>query len=372
VKFNKYSLGELIEQINRRNSDLEYGVEDVMGVSNNKVLMETKASPEYADLSKFYILKPGEFVYNPRTSRNGEKVGMAYNNTDHNILFTFNNIPFRIKPECRDILDADYLYLYFLNPTFDKYARYNSWGSATELFSWEEMCRIVINLPLIDEQRRIVHDYQVITKRIIILKKLNASLVETCMNLFKKYTDSEKIVWSEGKLKDLLFLTKNAIKSDDVGNMPYLPIDAIPSNELFIDEFRPSEDAQSSLISFEKDDILIGAMRVYFHRVAIAPCKGVTRTTCFVLRPYNKKYLYYALLLCNQNATIDYANSTSQGSTMPYAVWENGLEDMPIKYPSDKTLDVFNETIARVFDSIYINTQEITKLKALLECIKVK
>lgn len=183
---NKELLGRYIEQIDRRNVSLQYGVDDVLGITNTKVLMSTKARPEYADLSKFYILEPGEFIYNPRTSRNGEKVGMAYNNTDHNILFTFNNIPFRIKPECRNLLDADYLYLFFLNPEFDRYARYNSWGSATELFPWEEMCRVELPVPSIDEQRKIVHDYQVITDRIELLQKINENLEEQMTLLFNE------------------------------------------------------------------------------------------------------------------------------------------------------------------------------------------
>ena len=189
MSYNKAFLGSYIEQIDRRNDRLEYGVENVMGITNTKVLMETKARPEYADLSKFYILEPREFIYNPRTSRNGEKVGMAYNDTDHNILFTFNNIPFRIKPECRDILDSDYLYLFFLNPEFDRYARYNSWGSATELFPWEEMCRITISVPPISEQRKIVHDYQVITDRIELLRKMNENLEEQAQSVLKNYMD---------------------------------------------------------------------------------------------------------------------------------------------------------------------------------------
>ena len=79
MRLNYKKLGDFIELIERRNTNLEYGIDDVMGINNTKELMETKARSEYADLTKFYILEPGEFIYNPRTSRNGEKVGMAYN-----------------------------------------------------------------------------------------------------------------------------------------------------------------------------------------------------------------------------------------------------------------------------------------------------
>ena len=224
MRYNIALLGSYIEQIDRRNSRLEYGVEDVMGITNTKVLMETKARPEYADLSKFYILEPQEFIYNPRTSRNGEKVGMAYNDTDHNILFTFNNIPFRIKTECRDILDSNYLYLYFLNPEFDRYARYNSWGSATELFPWEEMCRITIPVPPISEQRKIVHDYQVITDRIELLQKMNENLDNLVLSLFEKTIESSTDVCTIASIGE--FVRGSNITSEEMNPGAYDVISA--------------------------------------------------------------------------------------------------------------------------------------------------
>ena len=217
-------LGNYIEQIDRRNCDLIYGVDDVMGITNTKVLMETKARPEYADLSKFYILEPGEFIYNPRTSRNGEKVGMAYNNTNHNILFTFNNIPFRIKFDKTDELDADFLYLFFLNPEFDRYARYNSWGSATELFPWEEMCRMKVPVPPIEEQRQKVCEYQTVADRINLLTCIDNNLKAQMSCIFQglfETTESER--WEKKRLGEYLSLEKGLSYKGD-----YLSEDGTP------------------------------------------------------------------------------------------------------------------------------------------------
>ena len=121
---------------------------------------------------------------------------------------------------------------------------------------------------------------------------------------------------------------RNAIKAGDNTVLPYLPIDVIPMNIFALSDVRPNSEAQSSLITFNKDDIIIGAMRVYFHRVIIAPFGGITRTTCFVLSPIDDKYLSYGLLCCDQDSSIEYAQTTSKGSTMPYAVWDGGLGDM--------------------------------------------
>ena len=68
MSLHKYRLGELIELLEHTNSDLHYGVDDVRGVNNLKRLMPTKADVNERDLSKFQIVKPGEFVFNHRNN----------------------------------------------------------------------------------------------------------------------------------------------------------------------------------------------------------------------------------------------------------------------------------------------------------------
>ncbi|MDR0501569.1 MAG: restriction endonuclease subunit S, partial [Coriobacteriales bacterium] len=175
--------------------------------------------------------------------------------------------------------------------------------------------------------------------------------------------------WREGTLGDILQSIKQPIKAGERLELPYVPIDAIPMNSLALTDFRPNEEAQSSLITFEKNDILIGAMRVYFHRVAIAPFDGITRTTCFILRPKKRAYLEYALLLCNEDNTIDYAQSTSKGSTMPYAVWDNGLADFPIAIPPIETIQEFSDALCPLVERLRDSLFEIRQLSCLRDTL---
>ena len=151
-------LGELISEVNRYNTDKLYGIDVVRGVSNHKTIMKTKASIDADVIAKFLIIQPDEFVYNPRTTRMGEKVGLAYNDTNCSLLFSFNNIGFKIKDKSQIL--PQYLYIYFCRNEFDRYARINSWGSATELFTFKEMCDIDIELPPIEVQQKYVDIYQ--------------------------------------------------------------------------------------------------------------------------------------------------------------------------------------------------------------------
>mgnify|MGYP003592899054 CR=1 FL=1 len=63
----KYKIGELIEQVAEKNSDMLYGENDVYGMTITKELIPTKANVSSTDLSKFLVVGPNEFVYNPRT-----------------------------------------------------------------------------------------------------------------------------------------------------------------------------------------------------------------------------------------------------------------------------------------------------------------
>ena len=156
----RYRLGDLIEEIDRKNETLMYDLSYVRGISNTKEITLTKADVDKTVINKFYIILPGEFIYNPRTTRMGEKVGLAYNSTNTPLLFTFNNVAFRVKQESKRILIPDYLYIYFNRSEFDRYAMVHSWGSATELFTFDEMCNIAVDLPNLSVQQKYVDIYK--------------------------------------------------------------------------------------------------------------------------------------------------------------------------------------------------------------------
>ena len=167
-------LGDYIEASDNRNVSLVYGLDAVRGVSNTKQIMQTKADVTDDVIHKFYVVNPGEFVYNPRTTRMGDKVGLGYNDTDKPLLFSFNNIAFNIKKGAECSLLPEFLYIYFNRDEFDRYAITRSWGSATELFSFEEMCDIKIPLPSIEVQRELVDTYNGLKS----LAEQNEALIE--------------------------------------------------------------------------------------------------------------------------------------------------------------------------------------------------
>lgn len=155
----KYKLGELIELVEETNSDQLFGPNDVRGISNLKEMMSTKANLNGRDLSRFQIVRPGIFVFNHRTSRNGSKFSITYNYDLVPHIFTEDYVVFRIKEDCENLLLKEWLYMYFCRAEFDRFVITNSWGSSTEFYNWEDLCDIDITLPSIEQQRKYVDVY---------------------------------------------------------------------------------------------------------------------------------------------------------------------------------------------------------------------
>ena len=157
AKYPIVSLGDYVEQSDERNGKEKYLLEDVIGISNEKALITTKADMKDVSLIPYKIFKPSEFCYVTVTSRNGGKISLALNNTVQTKIVSSSYIVFRSK-DINKLL-PEYLFLLFNRPEFDRYARFNSWGSARETFDWSEMKRVQIPLPPIDVQQAIVDVY---------------------------------------------------------------------------------------------------------------------------------------------------------------------------------------------------------------------
>ena len=153
----KYKLGDLLRLHDERNSDSRYTLADVKGISIQKVFIETKADMTGVSLKPYILVKPDFFAYVTVTSRNGEKITIAHNDTENTYIVSSSYVVFDVART--DILLSDYLFIYFNRPEFDRYARFNSWGSARETFSWEDMCDIDIELPPIETQQKYVDIY---------------------------------------------------------------------------------------------------------------------------------------------------------------------------------------------------------------------
>ena len=158
MALTKYSIGELIELTTETNENNLFGADDVRGMTITKQIIPTKADVSTADLGKFLVIHPNEFVFNPRT--HGKHIGFGYNDTKESFIISWNNIGFRVKPEMKEVVSSEYLFLHFNRDEWDREACFRSWGSSTEVFTWEALCEMVLELPDLPTQQKYVDIYK--------------------------------------------------------------------------------------------------------------------------------------------------------------------------------------------------------------------
>lgn len=171
-------LGELIEPCNEKNGNEIYGLDAVKGVSTGKVFIETKANMEDVSLKSYLLVKPRQFAFVPDTSRRGDKIALAFNNSNNTYLISAIYEVFQVKDT--DRLIPEYLYMWLRRSEFDRYSRYNSWGSAREVFSYNDMCSISLKLPSHLIQQNVVDAYSGLSENLLAYTDGLEDLKMTC------------------------------------------------------------------------------------------------------------------------------------------------------------------------------------------------
>lgn len=186
------TLGAYIQQSDERNTDLE--IDFLQGVSTSKVLINTKANTTGVNFRNYKIVRNGQFVYVADTSRRGDKIALAMNEAEDCIVSAIYTV-FEVID--KTVLLPEYLFLFFKRSEFDRYARFNSWGSARETFDWNEMCRVQLPIPDIKIQEAIVTIYHTLEARKRINEQLKDSIKPLCPVLMRgvvEKLESEKMV----------------------------------------------------------------------------------------------------------------------------------------------------------------------------------
>lgn len=179
-----YKLRELLALCDERNANNVYSLNDVKGISIKKEFIETKADMAGVSLTPYILVRPDSFAYVTVTSRNGEKITLAHNTSKNTYIVSSSYVVFRVgRP---DLLLSDYLFIFFNRPEFDRYSRFNSWGSARETFSWEDFCDIDITLPDIETQRKYVDVYLSLQENLVAYQSNVEDLKMVCDGYFDR------------------------------------------------------------------------------------------------------------------------------------------------------------------------------------------
>ncbi len=367
---NYKRLGNYIQQVDVRNTDLS--VELLLGVSIEKKFIESHANTVGTDFSKYKIVKRGQFAYGPVTSRNGDKISIALLDEADACLISSSYTPFEIvKP---DELNAEYLMMLFRNPEYDRFARYNSWGSAREVFSWEDFCDSELYIPDIKEQQKIVRQYKTITDRIEVLEKINEELEQLLMIMFNNLFDTDDLQNIKlGKLTDIKTesINPSKIKCDHVWHY------SIPA---FDDTKLPVHDETESILSNKykvpKKCVMLSKLNPQTKRIwrSIDTYENAICSTEFIVfTPYKNNYNYFLYPLLNTDDFTDFMISNATGTTNSRTrIKPKVALDYTFNCPSDESISDFCEKVHPIYEITDKIIAEINELKKMMVHIKVK
>lgn len=319
MALTKYKLGEFLLPYDCRNKDLSIRL--FQGISTNKVFTNPKQVAE--DISSTKIVRKGQFAYNKATTRNGEKISIAYRYGEDCAVSSAYQV-FYIK-EGSPLL-PEYLLMFFKRPEFDRYVRCNSWGSAHEFFTFEDMCDVEIELPNLFTQQKYVDIYKAI---------------EANQQCYERGLDDLKLV-CDGYIEDL----RRKIPCEKIG--PYIVscneknennaislFQGVTVDHVFTAPKRIAEDSENGSVVRTGQFAFNKVMKAHNTKLPIALREG---SDCVVSGSYQvfeitdktKLLPKYLMLWMNRSETQRYAGFISFGTTRDIFSFEDLCE---IKIP---------------------------------------
>lgn len=357
-----YKFEDLIEEVKEFNTDLRYGLDDIVGVTIEKGLIPTIANLTQTALDKFYIIKPETFVYNPRT--HGVRLGMGYNDTCNTYITTWNNVAFRVKDTAKNIVIPQYLWLYFCRPVWDRLTNFLAWGSSTIVFAWKDFLTIEIDLPSITRQREIVAEYETLTRRIRINEQMIQNLESTAKTIYRKMfvdgIDKENLPdgWRMGTLGEVATFKygKLADKYPKSSKFPY-PVFSGYAITGYTNEYTLEE---RTIVIIARGDAGTG-------RICMSPQRCFLSNLAIAIETKDmaiKDYLYYHLL---DSDTMSLRSGSAQAQ-----ITINNIEPFEITIPSNEICIVFSQCVESLYNDIALRTEENLKLTELQSLLLAK
>ena len=354
-------LGNYIRLVDERNRDL--AVTKLLGVSISKKFIPSIANIVGTDLSNYKIVRTGQFAYGPVTSRNGEKISIAYLDEEDCIISSSYTV---FEVENKEELDPEYLMLWFSRPEFDRYARYKSHGSVREIFDWNELCMVELPVPDIEKQRNIVKAYKTITDRIALKQKINDNLLDSVQAIFRSwfvdYDSFDGVCpsnWETGCVEDIaeffdsMRKPLSSLERTDMERIyPYYGAVSIVD---YVDDY-----------IFDGEYLLVSEDGIYVVDENGHPLiqhisgKFWANNHAHILKGksgFNEDSLYLFLVNTNMAPIVT-------GAAQP-KINQANLKSFPITIPDSETMLKFNNIIQPFFDQRLTNESEIKKLEAL-------
>ena len=347
-------LGDYIREVNVRNRELT--VTNLLGLSIEKKFITSIANTIGTDMSAYKIVLPSQFAYVPVTSRNGDKITVALYDGDEAAIISQAYTVFEIINQ--EKLLPEYLKMWFRRPEFDRYARFNSHGSAREVFDWEEMCNVMLPVPDITRQREIVSEYGTLANHIRLNEQMIAKLEETAQALYRKMfvdgIDKENLPegWRMGRFGEMADVNSGKTcvdKTDERDAVYQYPVAGASG----IIGFSSTYNYDEKLMTTGRVGTL-GIVNRYHQKIFMADNVLVVRSTFY-------EYCHQIL------KSIDYFEITKGG--VQSLITQTDLKESVIVIPPKDLLTLFEQQGSSIYFLVDTKQQEnenLTELQSLL------
>ena len=187
MKSNYDILGNHIRLIDTRNR--ESITDRVLGINIDKFFMPSVANVIGTDLSKYKLITKGKFACNPMHVGRDERLPVALYDEEKPAIVSPAYFMFEVIDN--SILNEDYLMMWFRRPEFDRICWLHTDGSVRGGITWDDICRLELPIPPIENQLEIVNSYKEITERIALKQKINDNLAATIQTIFLSCKQSD-------------------------------------------------------------------------------------------------------------------------------------------------------------------------------------
>ena len=354
MRANYQRLSNYIRQVDVRNKAQDVSL--LLGLSIEKKFITSIANTIGTDMSSYKIVVPMQFAYVPVTSRNGDKITIALYKGEERALISQAYTAFEITNT--DALLPDYLMLWFKRPEFDRYARFKSHGSAREVFDWDEMCNVMLPVPPIEEQRRIVAQYQAVETRIRNNERLIARLEDTAQSIFRHHfvdnIDLNNLPdgWKIRPLGDIADFSYGKLPSkDENGDIPVFSGYAIVgrTNEEMFNE--------QHIIVIARGDSGSG-------KIVLSPHKFFLTNLAISINLHENDYMYYLYQHLLNADTYSLRSGSAQAQ-----VTINDLAKFEVVVPPNKEMRHYKELTSSIYKYEELIEKENSVLKEMNETL---
>ena len=391
MKSNYEPLGKHIRLVDYRNS--EEVTSTVLGISIDKEFMPSVANVIGTDLSRYKLISKGLFACNPMHVGRDERLPIALYEKDNAAIVSPAYFMFEIID--RDVLNEEYLMMWFRRPEFDRECWFMTDGSVRGGITWDDLCRIKLPVPSYARQCEIVESYRAITNRIALKRAENDNLEATIQAAFDKaFHDAgvslpETIIkqnkvpqgWTDATVGDFASVQTGPFGSQ-LHNEDYVesgtPIITVEHMDgKYIAHRNLPLVSQNDVDRLRKYDLHTGD--IVFSRVGSVDRAVMVSQhedgwlfsgRCLRVRPYDPNTGSYFLWWFNQPVIRQLVTASAVGATMP-SINTSILNSIRIVFPQKDIVTQFCKMADGLIEIIATNLEEIRKLNDAREYIQL-